>query len=158
MVQGHSTKRECGKVFSTSSCSVIFQFKKVPKSQLPSEYDDGNAFTSVCINTSIYLPWLTSRCLKAGVVFKRAILKHISEASQAHDSGNRADIIVNCTGLSARTLGGVEDTNMVPARGQTVLVRNEAHAMYASSGCDDGEEEVCYLMQRAAGKPCCHNR
>lgn len=85
-------------------------------------------------------------------MFKRAILKHVSEASQAHHSGKSADVVVHCTGLSARTLGGVEDLNMVPARGQTVLVRNEADTMYASSGCDDGEEEVCYLMQRAAGE------
>lgn len=113
--------------------------------------DNGNAFTSVCINTAVYLPWLTSHCLKAGVKFKRAILSHISQASQAHQSGKSAHVIVNCTGLSARTLGGVEDENMIPARGQTVLVRNEADAMYVSSGCDDGDEEVCYLMQRAAG-------
>ena len=63
-------------------------------------------------------------------------------------------MVVNCTGLSARKLGGVEDKNMYPARGQTVLVRNEADAMYANSGCDDGKEEVCYLMQRAAGMTC----
>ena len=85
-------------------------------------------------------------------MFKRAILNHISEASQAHHTGRNADIIVNCTGLSARTLGGVEDNNMIPARGQTVLVRNDADAMYACSGCDDGEDEVCYMMQRAAGR------
>lgn len=129
------------------------QFKKVPKDRLPTGYENGNTFTSVCINTTIYLPWLTSCCLKAGVVFKRAVLKHISEASQAHHSGESVDLVVNCTGLSARTLGGVEDSNMIPARGQTVLVRNEANAMYASSGCDDGDDEVCYMMQRAAGKP-----
>ena len=87
------------------------------------------------------------------MVFKRGILKHISEASHAHSSGLSADVIINCTGLSARFLGGVEDVDMIPARGQTVLVRNEGDADYASSGCDDGEDEVCYLMQRAAGKP-----
>ncbi len=84
--------------------------------------------------------------------FKRAIFNHISQVSQAHHSGRNAHVVVNCTGLAARTLGGVEDKSMIPARGQTVLVRNEADAMYASSGSDDGEEEVCYLMQRAAGK------
>lgn len=84
--------------------------------------------------------------------FKRAIFSHISHVSQAHHSEKNAHVVVNCTGLSARTLGGIEDKNMIPARGQTVLVRNEADVMYASSGCDDGEEEVCYLMQRAAGK------
>lgn len=100
----------------------------------------------------MYLPWLTSRCLEAGVLFKRAVFGHISEAAKVHHSGRRADAVVNCTGLSARTLGGVEDVNMIPARGQTVLVRNEASAMYASSGCDDGDDEVVYLMQRVAGK------
>lgn len=62
------------------------------------------------------------------------------------------DVVVNCTGLSALKLGGVEDQNMLPIRGQTVLVRNEANVMCSSSGTDDGVEEVCYLMQRAVGQ------
>ena len=41
---------------------------------------------------------------------------------------------------------------MLPARGQTVLVRNEPEVMCANSGTDDGDDEVCYVMQRAAGK------
>ncbi|KAL8701627.1 MAG: hypothetical protein Q9201_004812 [Fulgogasparrea decipioides] len=86
-----------------------------------------------------------------GVVFKRANLKHITEAAKINGSGKKANVVVNCTGLSAHKLGGVEDKNMMPIRGQTVLVRNEANVMCSSSGTDDGEEEVCYLMQRAAG-------
>ena len=69
-----------------------------------------------------------------------------------HHSGQKAELIVNCTGLSARKLGGVEDTNMVPARGQTVLVRNEAIGIVGGSGTDDGEDEICYVIPRAAGK------
>jgi len=61
--------------------------------------------------------------------------------------------VINCTGLSAGKLGGVEDKDMVPARGQTVLVRNEGDGvMYATSGTDDGDDEVCYTMQRPAGE------
>ncbi|KAL8983664.1 MAG: hypothetical protein Q9177_004913 [Variospora cf. flavescens] len=96
-------------------------------------FDSGHAFTS------------------RGVVFKRANLEHISEASKIHHSGCKADLVVNCTGLSALKLGGVRDENMMPIRGQTVLVRNEADVMCSGSGTDDGEEEICYLMQRAAG-------
>ena len=70
-----------------------------------------------------------SRCLQAGVEFRRVDLKHISEAARSHSSGRVAEVIVNCTGLSARTLGGVNDSEMVPARGQTILVNNEANAM-----------------------------
>ena len=105
----------------------------------------------MCINTAIYLPWLTSQCLKAGVVFQRRIFKHICEAAKVHHSGEEAHLVVNCTGLSALRLGGVEDTNMMPIRGQIVVVRNEANLMCSSSGTDDGEDELCYIMQRAAG-------
>ena len=94
---------------------------------------------------------MVSQCLKQGVIFKRANIKHISEAANSQESGRKVDVIVNCTGLSAIKLGGVEDKDMMPIRGQTVLVRNEANLMCSSSGTDDGEEEGCYLMQRAAG-------
>ena len=106
----------------------------------------------MCINTALYLPWLASQCLKNGVVFQRKIFNHIAEAANAHHSGEKADLVVNCTGLSAGTLGGVEDKKMMPARGQVVLVRNEADVICSSSGTDDGEDEACYIMQRAAGK------
>lgn len=83
---------------------------------------------------------------------KREVFRHISDAAHAHHSGQKADLIVNCTGLSAGTLGGVEDKNMVPARGQTVLVRNEAIGIVGGSGTDDGDDEACYVIPRAVGK------
>lgn len=43
------------------------------------------------------------------------------------------------------------DATVVPARGQTVVVRNEATPMIATSGTDDGPDDLCYIMQRAAG-------
>ena len=85
------------------------------------------------------------------MVFRRQIFKHVTEAALVH-SGKKADVIINCTGLSAAKLDGVNDAQMMPARGQTVLVRNEADVMCSCSGTDDGDDEVCYTMQRAAGK------
>lgn len=84
---------------------------------------------------------------------KRAIFKHIADAASpgVHHSGRPADLVVNCTGLAASKLGGVEDESVVPARGQIVVVRNVAPAMFALSGTDDGPEEACYIMTRAAG-------
>ena len=61
-------------------------------------------------------------------------------------------MLVNCTGLMALKLGGVNDRKMLPARGQTVLVRNDPGMMCSNSGTDDGDDEVCYVMQRAAGE------
>lgn len=114
--------------------------------------DSGIGFTSVCINTAIYLPWLVSECLKNGVVFKRADFRHVLEACSVGDQlGDSIDVIVNCTGLMASQLGGVEDKSVVPARGQIVVVRNEADKMIGISGTDDGDDEICYVMTRAAG-------
>ena len=58
---------------------------------------------------------------------------------------------MNCTGLMASQLGGVEDKSVVPARGQIVVVRNDAGKMLNMSGTDDGDDEACYVMTRAAG-------
>ncbi len=90
-------------------------------------------------------------CLKAGVTFKRAIFAHIREAVNVHQSGRKANLVVNCTGLSALNLGGVEDKKMIPVRGQTVLVRSEPNIGGGNSGTDDGDDEICYVIQRAAG-------
>ena len=43
---------------------------------------------------------------------------------------------------------------MMPARGQTVLVRNDPGFMGCVSGTDDGvggDDELVYFMKRAAG-------
>lgn len=121
---------------------------------LPPGIDSATSFTSVCINTAIYLPWLVSQCLRNGVTIKRGIVSHIAQAAALHASGNTADVVVNCTGLSSAKLGGVEDRTVQPARGQIVVVRNDPGGIMAtSSGTDDGSDEVTYIMHRPAGKP-----
>jgi len=62
--------------------------------------------------------------------------------------------VVNCTGLSAGKLGGVEDQKVYPARGQIVVVRNDPCIMTSVSGTDDGSDEATYIMHRAAGGGC----
>ena len=127
------------------------QFRVLPKTELPDGIDSATSFTSVCINVSIYLPWLTSQCLKHGVVLKRGIVNHVADAADYHYTGKRADVVVNCTGLASRFLDGVKDDKIFPARGQIVVVRNEPGIMMSVSGTDDGSEEATYIMQRAAG-------
>ena len=121
--------------------------------ELPEGFDGGSAFTSVCINTALYLPWLASQCLRHGVRLRRGIATHIRDAAHLHDRAHAgpAAVVVNCTGLAARTLGGVADATVYPARGQVVVVRNALDGMDSTSGTDDGSHEACYIMQRAAG-------
>lgn len=43
------------------------------------------------------------------------------------------------------------DNNLIATRGQIVLVRNDPGIMLTVSGTDDGHDEICYIMKRAAG-------
>ena len=131
---------------------VLPNFRLLDPSELGQGVDSGTSFTSVCINTALYLPWLASQCLKHGARIERGIVKHVADAADLHHSGRRADVVVNCTGLSASKLGGVEDNKIVPARGQIVIVRNDPKVMASISGTDDAEDEVTYVMHRAAGE------
>lgn len=131
---------------------VVPNFRQLEASELCDGADEGLSFTSVCINTALYLPWLASQCLKNGVRIERGIVKHVADAAQLHHSGTAAGIVVNCTGLSSGRLGGVEDGNIIPVRGQIVVVRNDPKVMASISGTDDAGDELVYIMHRAAGK------
>lgn len=100
----------------------------------------------------MYLSWLVGQIIKNGGTVKRGIAKHVNDAASFHHSGKRADVVVNCTGLSSLTLGGVEDEKLYPARGQIVVVRNDPGVMTSVSGTDDGPDEATYIMHRAAGE------
>ncbi|WYZ45913.1 hypothetical protein EsH8_IX_000138 [Colletotrichum jinshuiense] len=129
----------------------IPDFRDLREDELPANAYSGSEFTSVCMNTALYLPWLVGQCRKNGAVFKRGVISHIHELKDLHHSGKPADIIINSSGLLACKLGGVDDKAVVPARGQVVVVRNEVEPMATISGTDDGPTEVCYMMTRAAG-------
>lgn len=126
------------------------KFRDIPISELPAGIEACSSFTSVVINVPHYLQYLISRLLALGVVLKRASLENIRDAQLVHHSSQVANLIINCTGLGARFLGGVIDKAMSPARGQTVLVRNTAPFQGSISSLEDTDGEVTYLMTRAA--------
>ncbi|KAK3324556.1 D-amino-acid oxidase-like protein [Cercophora scortea] len=132
---------------------LMDDYRELGRGELGAGMHSGCEFTSVCINTAVYLPWLVSQCLALGVVFKRGVLGHISEAAGLSHTGRKADLIVNASGLLACRLGGVMDPAVYPVRGQIVVVRNEAPGgiMLAPSGVDGPEGEISYAMTRAAG-------
>lgn len=52
----------------------------------------------------------------------------------------------------ARILGGVEDTSVVPARGQVVVVRNDPEIMTTTSNATSERNTMAYMMYRPGGK------
>ncbi|GBE89089.1 D-amino-acid oxidase [Sparassis crispa] len=89
------------------------------------------SFTTFTIDTPAYLNYLLSRFLARGGNVVRSTVQHISQIveggaqvfARGRASPTPVDALVVCPGLGARTLGGVEDKNVFPIRGQLVVLR-----------------------------------
>lgn len=73
--------------------------------------------SKVTINTPKYLASLLLSFTTLGGKFDRRLIQHIDDAMLPG-----VGVVVNCTGLGARILGGVEDDAVYPARGQIVII------------------------------------
>ncbi|KAH8102276.1 D-amino-acid oxidase [Cristinia sonorae] len=107
-------------------------FKPLPIDNLIEGAKTGASFTTLTIDTPVYCNYLVSRFLARGGTIVRAPVQHVSQIAEggAHvftfsraGKGPRVDAIVACPGLGARTLGGVEDKDVFPTRGQVVMLR-----------------------------------
>ncbi|KIP11903.1 hypothetical protein PHLGIDRAFT_63002 [Phlebiopsis gigantea 11061_1 CR5-6] len=91
----------------------------------------GVQFTTLTIDTPAYCNYLLARLLARGGRTVRASVQHVQQLAEggAHVfTPGRArsvpvDALVVCPGLGARTLGGVEDADVFPVRGQVVMLR-----------------------------------
>ncbi|WP_425585746.1 NAD(P)/FAD-dependent oxidoreductase [Streptomyces longisporus] len=81
------------------------------------------------IDMSTHLPWLRERLVRAGGVVEERTVADFAEAD--------APVLVNCTGLGARSL--VPDASVRPVRGQLVVVENPGIRTWLTSTGVDGE-------------------
>ena len=81
------------------------------------------------IDMSTHLPWLRERLVKAGGVVEKRTVGDFAEVD--------APVVVNCTGLGARSL--VPDASVRPVRGQLVVVENPGIRTWLTSTGVDGE-------------------
>lgn len=106
------------------------------------------SFTTVSIDTPVYLPYLLSRFLARGGNLVRSSLQHISQVLEGALTPFKPDALVTCVGIGARFLGGIEDKDIYPIRGQTVLIR----APWMKFGRTiNGKDEVTYIIPRRSG-------
>ena len=106
------------------------------------------SFTTVSIDIPVYLPYLLSRFLARGGNLIRSSLQHISQVLEGALTPFKPDALVVCAGIGARFIGGVEDKDVYPIRGQTVLIR----APWVKFGRTvNGKDEVTYIIPRRSG-------
>jgi D-amino-acid oxidase len=83
----------------------------VPAGMLPEGYVAGWSFATPVVEMPVYLRWLTARVDELGGTLTRLNLRALPDGG---------DLVVNCSGLGARLLGG--DPSVVPVSGQVVRV------------------------------------
>jgi glycine/D-amino acid oxidase-like deaminating enzyme len=77
---------------------------------------------ALTIDTPRYLPYLSNLFQSMGGRIVQQQIQHISQL-QPPIVPQPVSVIIVCAGIGARYLGGVEDKDVYPIRGQTVLVR-----------------------------------
>ncbi|KAL0576847.1 hypothetical protein V5O48_005144 [Marasmius crinis-equi] len=105
-------------------------FKVIDKHNLPPGVSYGVEFSTVTIDTPAYTNYLLSRFIAAGGSVIRGSVQHVNQVVEggAHifsesKRTSPVDAVLVCTGIGALTLGGIEDKELYPIRGQTVVMR-----------------------------------
>jgi D-amino-acid oxidase len=75
------------------------------------------AYTTLVITPPAYLAWLSARLRTRGIRFVRATVSSLAEVADGKfTEGRKADVVVNASGVGAKTLGGCEDADVVAIR------------------------------------------
>lgn len=100
---------------SVKYLEVMEDVEEHERPEVPGGYAYGWKYKTFFIDTSVYLPWLKDQFENRE---GKIISKKLEDPTEFRELP--ADIIFNCTGLGAREL--VNDTHMVPLKGQIVLL------------------------------------
>lgn len=131
------------------------QFRILSRGEVPGFADWGTFYRTISLDPGVYLDYLYAECLLRGVAFHQEAVNHIREVvGIALPDGAEPGVVVNCSGLWASKLGGVMDKNVVPMRGQLVIVENQSNGIYFLSGDGTFQKEIgecCYIIERPTG-------
>jgi D-amino-acid oxidase len=98
--------------------------------ELPSGFAAGWRYTAPAVNMPVYLEYLLRRYHALGGAVTTATVTSLDAVA--------APVVVNCTGIGARTL--VPDETLIPVRGQVVIAENpgltEFYIDHGDSGAD----------------------
>ncbi|KAM6492539.1 nucleotide-binding domain containing protein [Amanita muscaria] len=109
-------------------------YEVLPKYKLEPGAIAGATFTTIKIDTPLYLLYLLSRFRTAGGTVIRASIQSLHQLIQPETlvyplpsaevpRPIKVDALIACVGIGARSLAGIEDKDVYPIRGQTVIIR-----------------------------------
>jgi D-amino-acid oxidase len=101
-------------------------------------------FRTMLIEPAIFLPQLMREVLEAGGKIQQREI-----ATQEEIASLNVPVVLNCTGLGAKTLFG--DTELTPIRGQLVFVPRDSRIDYITHGGVAGGDGLLYMFPRNDG-------
>lgn len=115
--------------------SMLDEIRVLEPGELPAGFVSGWQYTAPAVNMPVYLEYLLRRYAgHGGTVLAQTVTSLDAVA---------APVVVNCSGIGARSL--VPDESLVPVRGQVVVVENPGIGeFYLDHG--DGGAEYVYLF------------
>ncbi|CAG8448160.1 11862_t:CDS:2 [Cetraspora pellucida] len=129
------------------------EYRHLTKDELPTNVEFGIKYKTVTINPLKHISYLLACFYALGGTTELITLSHIQEAIF-----DNTDIVINCSGLGSRTLGGVQDQDVYPASGQTVLVQlpighvNWRFSRYVATSAIGTSEIYNYVIPRDNGE------
>jgi D-amino-acid oxidase len=102
---------------------------------LPAGFAAGWRYTAPAVNMPVYLEYLLRRYERLGGSVAAGTVTSLASVA--------APVVVNCTGIGARTL--VPDESLIPVRGQVVVVENPGISEFYLDHGNDGDDYV-YLF------------
>jgi len=120
--------------------NLVPDLEFLPEEELPPGFATGWRYSAPVITMATYLEYLRTRLERAGVEIDVNPITSLTEVTQ-HAHG--APVIVNCTGVAARTL--VPDPAVHPIRGQVVVIANPGIEEFTIDH-SDGPAAVTYLF------------
>lgn len=117
---------------------ALDHFRHATAAELPTGYPDGLLFEAPVIDTRVYIAYLLRTVQERGGQVVRRTIMSLTEAFAY------CDVVVNCSGLGARTLVG--DHDLRPARGQVVYVRPNGFRQVLID--EEGPNSLAYIVPR----------
>ncbi|KAJ3383985.1 hypothetical protein HDU92_003808 [Lobulomyces angularis] len=132
--------------------NFVPDFQEIKAKDLPVGQNYGFKFQTYCINVPKYLQWLLNQFKLNGGKIKHKTFKSIHELNI-----DNPDVVLNCSGLQAQSLNGVNDKLVYATRGQTVIVKAPKvnYTVTAGDAEDLQANDFTYVIPRPGIFFCC---
>ncbi|ABN68145.2 D-aspartate oxidase [Scheffersomyces stipitis CBS 6054] len=128
-----------------SLASYLQEYEIIDQMNLPMGVAYGIKFRSWNFNCPKFLLNFQKYLQEKGIRFIKRKLTHITQAYLTSSTKT----VFNCTGIGAHKLGGVNDTNVYPTRGQVVVIK-APHIV--ENVMRWGEDYATYIIKRPYSK------